>query len=724
MSQVIIVSNRLPVSVSKENGRLRFHSSIGGLATGLSSYVGKKNIWIGWPGIASDELSDKERQEVVDKLAEKNYRPVWLTKRQIEDFYNGYSNSVLWPAFHSLRRSKAEKPAWWKNYRAVNQKFAEAALNVAESASRVWVHDYQLLLVPEMVRHGRRDIASGFFLHIPFPPLKSFAAIPEHKKLLKGMLGADVIGFHTPDYVTGFLDAVQAGRLGEIDHGQVITDGHVVRVSDFPMGIDYEKYSSAGRNKAVREAYKKYAGRYKRQKVILAVDRLDPSKGLVERLQAYQLFLEKYPRAQGKVVFVMVAAPSRTDIPAYRNLAKRLKALTGEINKKFGTRRWQAIDYINSSLPFEEVAALFQLADVAFIAPLKDGMNLVAKEFVASAHKNGALILSETAGASGELKDALLVNPRQPEEVATALHKALTMRRRELRRRLKTMRRQLSGNTVQEWAKDFVGALHQPIPGTPTRTRSLRERQQTQLAWDYRKAGKRLLLLDYDGSLVPFAEDYQAANPPQSLIKTLSELSNDPSNDVVMISGRSPEDLDKWFGNLPISLVAEHGAAVKKTGNKRWQAIEKTDTKWKQLILPVLERYTALTPKSRIENKPHTLVWHYRASPPYYAQKYAVTIKRVLKSPLKKHRLQLMQGNKILEIKNPDISKGKAAQDWLKRDYNLIVSFGDDQTDEELFSVLPETAYSIKVGRGRTRARYRIADYRDVRKLLQRLARS
>jgi trehalose 6-phosphate synthase/phosphatase len=597
MSQVIIVSNRLPVTVKKENGRLRFESSLGGLATGLSSYVSnRRNIWIGWPGIASDELSEKQKQIIADRLAKKNCRPVWLTQKQIDDFYNGYSNSVLWPAFHTLQRSKSVKPRWWAAYRAVNQKFAEAVLNLSEGGSRIWVHDYQLMLVPGMLRQGRRDITSGFFLHIPFPALKTFTNLPEHKKLLRGLLGADVIGFHTPGYVNNFLDAVQASEAGEVDQNQVILDGRIVRVSDFPMGIDYAKYSAAGKSRAVKTALKKYAGRYKGRKLILAVDRLDPSKGLVERMEAYRLFLEKYPSTHGKVVFAMVAAPSRTDIPAYRNLARKLEALAKEVNESYGSAKWQPVDYIHESLPFEEVTALFQLADVAFIAPLKDGMNLVAKEFVAGARKNGALILSETAGASQELRDALIVNPRRPEELVDALHQALTMSRRELRRRLKRMRRQLASHTVQEWAKDFVTMLQQPVPGTPRRTRTLRPRLQNQLFKDYRQAAKRLMLLDYDGSLVPFAEDYEQADPPGQLIKTLGDLCGDPANDVVMVSGRPATDLDKWFGRLPISLVAEHGAAVRKAGRQTWQTIEKADTKWKQLILPVLERYTAETP--------------------------------------------------------------------------------------------------------------------------------
>ncbi len=727
MSQVIIVSNRLPISVKKDKGQLSFNPSIGGFAAPLASYVAdSKNQWIGWPGIASDELTDSEKEEVVTELAKHNCSPVFLSQRQVDDFYSGYSNTVLWPLFHSLyqRRSNAtaELDRWWRAYRHVNSEYAQAALTIAETGSRIWVHDYQLLLVPELLRKERSDVITGFFLHIPFPAAKTFSRLPEHRKLLKGMLGADVVGFHTPGYVTKFLENCRsAGLVLDDDSNMLVLPDHTVRVDHFPMGIDYEKYARANKSKVVKAAMRKYRQRYKGLRVIVAVDRLDPSKGLLERLEAYRIFLEVQPKMRGKIVFSMVAAPSRTEVSAYKNLAKRLDSLVGEINITYGTAKWQPIDYMNVSLPFEDVTALFRIADVAFIAPLRDGMNLVAKEFIASKHKSGVLILSQTAGAAHELPDAILVNPKRSEELVDALQQALTMRRRELRARLKRMQQGLATNTVQDWAHSFVEVLQQPVPGTPTITRTLQGKSEKSLFADYQRAKKRLLLLDYDGSLVPFTEDYHDAEPSKSLLNLLDRLSADSRNDVVLISGRSAEDLKRWFGKLPISLVAEHGAALKKDTNKSWQTIEKVDTRWKHLLKPVLERYTVLTPKARVEAKPHSLVWHYRGVPPYYAQKYTVIIKRVLKPTLKKYGLELLQGNKILEIKNPRINKGAAAQRWLQRDYSFILALGDDMTDEELFTALPNSAYSLKIGPGHTAARFRLASPKKVIDLLGKL---
>jgi trehalose 6-phosphate synthase/phosphatase len=725
MSQVIIVSNRLPVSVKKEDGKLVFYPSLGGLATGLSSYVDdRRNRWIGWPGIASDELTADDKQAIVDELAGHNCSPVFLSQRQIDDFYNGYSNTVLWPSFHNLTRRATDSETrvrWWRAYRSVNEQYAQAALNLTETGVRVWIHDYQLLLVPELLRNERSDIITGFFLHIPFPASKAFARLPEYKKLLRGMLGADVVGFHTPSYVANFLESSVAAGVADALGTELAIDDRAVRVADFPMGIDYEKYAAATKSKTVKEAVRRYRKRYKRLKVIVAVDRLDPTKGLVERLKAYATLLERHPRLRGKVVFSMVAAPSRTDIPAYRQLSKRLAALAGKINTTYGSPKWKPVDYMNVAQPFEEVTALFQIADVAFIAPLRDGMNLAAKEFVASKHKSGVLILSETAGAAEELQDALLVNPKRPETLVNALEQALKMRKRELRGRLRRMQQQLATNTVQEWAKGFVESLQQPVPGTPVIVRTLKGKLELALVNDWRQAKKRLLLLDYDGSLVPFTEDYKAAQPSKTLLQLLETLSADPSTDLVLISGRAAEDLQAWFGHLPVNLVAEHGAAVKKAGGKAWQAVEKVDTQWKKLLQPVLEKYAALTPGAIVEAKPHSLVWHYRAAAPYYAQKYAVILKRVLRPVLKKYGLELLQGNKVLEIKNPRIAKGAAAQRWLRRDYGFILAIGDDVTDEDLFSALPLPAYSIKIGRGRTAAQYRLPASKDAVNLLKKL---
>ncbi len=725
MSHVIIVSNRLPVSVKKEDGELVFSTSIGGLATGLSSYVSDgKSIWVGWPGIASEELTEEDKQYITLELAKQQCAPVFLKRKQIEEFYNGYSNSILWPVCHDLPLDPKDEPKeWWKAYRLVNRIFGDAVMSLARPDSTIWIHDYQLMLLPSILRSEQTGGHIGFFSHIPFPEVDAWSKIDEARQLLQGVLGADLVGFHTTIYSQNFIDACERLKIGDSEPEQVVYHGRIVKVTNFPIGIDYEKYAQAGKLRAVKKTIKLYKQRYGKRKIIVAVDRLEPSKGLVERLQAYRELLKRNPKLRGKIVMVMIAAASRMEIPAYARLKVDLEKLSKEINKTYGTPRWQPIDLITEPQGFEKVTALYQLADIAFITPLRDGMNLVAKEYVATNQKNGVLILSETAGAAEELQDAILVNPANPESVVLALQQAISMPKNELSYRLKRMKQEAADNTIHTWASGFVKTLQKPITATPLITRTLKGSLFDGLVTDYREAKKRLLLLDYDGSLVPFSEDYKNAQPPKSLMDLLQKLQADPRNEVVVVSGRTPYDLETWLGHLPISLVAEHGASIRKVGYNTWKTTTQRETQWKSVVTPLLRKYTDLTPKARLEIKSHSLVWHYRSSPPYYAQKYSVIIKRLLKPIVKTYGIKVFQGNKILEVKDPRTSKGGAIAHWLKKPHDFVLIIGDDLTDEDMFEVAPFEAYTIKVGGGRTSARYRVQTSKEAQHLLKQLKR-
>ncbi|HSX37113.1 MAG TPA: bifunctional alpha,alpha-trehalose-phosphate synthase (UDP-forming)/trehalose-phosphatase, partial [Patescibacteria group bacterium] len=684
MSQVIIVSNRLPVSVKKVDGVLEFSASVGGLATGLSSYVkNRKSKWIGWPGIASDGLTEDDKKAIIVELAKEHCYPVFLTTKQLDEYYNGYSNSMLWPLFHNLPMGKKPHENWWRAYRGVNKIFADAVLSLAHPEDTIWVHDYQLLLLPELLRVERPTGHIGFFLHIPFPGPQIFSTLNEGKKLLQGMLGANLLGFHTASYADNFLETCQQLADHTVLRDQIILADRVVRVTDFPMGIDYDKYARAARTREVKRAIKRYKQKYKGRKVIVAVDRLDPTKGLVERLQAYQEFLETNPRFHGKVVLAMVASPSRVELPEYQKLKKQIATQVRHINNSFGWPRWQPIDYMNVVHPFEEVAALYQVADIAFIAPLRDGMNLVAKEYVAAKRGRGVLILSETAGAAQELTEALLVDPARPNTVVAALTQAMKMPKRELKHRLKAMQRQLEGRTVHTWAGNFMKALETPIHVQPQLTRGLNPARQRELTAAYRLANKRLILLDYDGVLIPLAGNFKQAAPPQSVLRLLAKLAKDKANEIVVVSGRTQQDLDDWFGNTPVNLVAEHGAFIKDP-NGTWHRTRSHSTAWKRLIRPIMEKYAMRTPGAVIEEKANSLVWHYRQSPAYEAQKYTVVLRRVLRSIVRDYGLAVYSGNKILEVKDPRITKAETVQRWLKRSHDFVLAMGDDYTDEDM----------------------------------------
>jgi trehalose 6-phosphate synthase/phosphatase len=723
---LIIVSNRLPVSVKKVDGKLEFSASIGGLATGLSFYAGnRRNKWIGWPGIATEDLNDDEKQQIIKELKKSNCYPVFLSHKQIDKFYNGYSNSVLWPVFHELAPNKEAMAddSMWRAYKRVNEAFADVVLSLSGSGSTIWVHDYQLLILPAMLRKERPKDKIGFFLHIPFPGVKAFDTLAHGKQLLNGIIGSDLIGFHTKSYVSNFLENCQGLGFADPGANELVLPDRVVRVTDFPMGIDYGKYMRATKQRAIKREVFRLRNKYRGKKVILMFDRLDPTKGMVERLKAYQELLRQQPKLRGKVVLVMIAAPSRTEVAAYRNLKKKVEKLVQEIQDEFSTRRWQAIDYQYKAYPFETVSAYYQLADIAFIAPVRDGMNLMAKEYIASRSKqDGMLVLSETAGAAQELQEAIQVNPRKTSSLVDGLTEALNLPRKELKQRVGKMQDQLSEFTAQKWAGSFMENLKTvPTVGYGV-TRSLTDSRQREIREAYKYAQQRLLLLDYDGVLVSLKDNPYNAAPSQKVVRLLEKLGNQERTEVVVVSGRSKSDLTEWLGDLPINLVAEHGAFSRKVGRRRWQNARDFDATWCDEVLPILEYYTSKTPGAAVETKDAAIVWHYRQASPYYAQKHLVILKRLLARYARKYDLVVHQGNMILEIRKAGATKGHVVDTWMETQPGFVMAFGDDYTDEDMFEALPAWAYTVRVGRGRTGARFRVAKPSDVLALLEKLA--
>ncbi len=724
MGNLIIVSNRLPVGVKRVDGKLEFFPTVGGLATGLSSYAAKGNSkWIGWPGIAADDLSEQDKKLIARELKKYKCYPVHLTQKQLELYYNDYSNSVIWPLFHNMEVRHGNTAASWKAYQEVNTLFAEEIIALSQPGSTIWVHDYHLLLLPGLLRLERPTDHIGFFLHIPFPGPELFTPLKHASELAQGMLGADLVGFHTTSYAEAFLEDCRQLGLGIVEPRKVALPDRVVRVTNFPISIDYGKFARATKQRAVKRERRKMAWKYRGKKVIITVDRLDPTKGLAGRLEAYEKFLARNPALHKKVVLVMVAVPTRSDILEYKELKERVDKLVARINKKFGAATWEPVEYHYESWPFERLAALYQRADVAFIAPLRDGMNLVAKEYIASRPKHdGVLILSETAGAAEELKDAVLVNPAQPATLVNGLQQALSMPRGELKRRTRTMQRHLEEFTVQAWADSFMNNLQKPVTPRPILTKHLNATRTKEIVFTYHQTQKRLILLDYDGVLRPFMKDPSEARPSLQVLKLLKRLGSEPRNEVVIISGRSKTELQSWFGTLPVALAAEHGALFRRKGGTNWHKTAGLTSKaWRGEVLPILEYYADLTPGALVERKEWSLVWHYRAAGAYYAQKHLVALRRLLKPVAAQYDLVIKEGNKVFEIHPSIISKGRVAQEWLIHDHDFILCLGDDATDEDMFAVLPPEAYSVKVGRGPTKASLRAKDVDDVLSFLSKL---
>ncbi len=722
-----MIANRLPVTAEiRKNGRPSFRPSVGGLATGMSSLAGRyASVWLGYSGIPQNGTARHDAAAIEETLARKylSYE-VPLSQREIDLYYNGFSNKTLWPLFHYFPLMASFDEESWKCYVAVNNRFYERLQAIYEPGDIVWVHDYHLMLLPGIIRQKIPDAKIGFFLHIPFPSYEMFRLIPWRKELLYGLLGSDLIGFHTFGYVRHFLSSVQ--RVTGLEHSmcQMRIENRMVRCDTFPMGIDYQRYSEYMGNRKILEGIGEYRQSLAGKKMILSMDRLDQTKGIIERLNACERFLDKYREFHGKVQFLIVTVPSRTEIDTYISLRKRINELVGRINGKFNTLSWSPVQYMYRSLPFEMIMTLYHCADVCLVTPMRDGMNLVAKEYVASrVNDDGVLILSEMAGAAEELGEALVVNPNNIEDVADSIAAALAMPEVEQHRRMAIMKRRLRQYDVGHWASSFIGKLSDirksddPWEGKHLTGDSLKEMLDA-----FNRAGSRLILLDYDGTLISFAGRPDMAVPDDGLRALLGRLAADTRNHVALTSGRNFEFMERWFSTLPATLIAEHGAWFRLRGDV-WKTVSIMDTRWKNEIRPVLETYCGRTPGTFIEEKEFSLAWHYRRSDTELASMRVMELKGHLLHMIANHNLGILEENKVLEIKSLEINKGRVVNFILSAaHYDFILAMGDGTTDEDLFAVIPENGYTVKVGYVPTGAGYVVDGVQTVRRVLERLA--
>lgn len=722
MGKTIIVSNRLPVSLQHKNGKFEFKPSAGGLATGLGSiYKEGENIWIGWPG--NDVEDPEQRLEVTKELKKFKMAPVFLTKEDIELYYEGFSNETIWPAFHYFTQYINYEDTYWEAYHKVNREFSDAILELANADDTIWVHDYQLLLLPMMLREKLPDATIAFFQHIPFPSYEIIRMLPWRREILEGMVGSDLIGFHTYDDMRHFLSAV--GRILGLSNesGFIQADNRLVNVDAFPMGIDYDKFAKAAASKKTQNHVRRFKEMLGEQRLLLTIDRLDYSKGIPQRIKAFEELLEAHPEFHGKVSMIMVVVPSRAKVQSYKELKVEIDTLVGRINSKFSTLNWVPIHYFYRSFPFNELSAFYVLSDIALVTPLRDGMNLVCKEFVASkTDKKGVLILSEMAGASKELVDAILVNPNNLEGVKNAIMEALTMDEDEQELRISSMQQSLKKYDIFQWVKVFMDRLaHVKEKQKELQSKTMDENIMAEVADAFRNAKNPIVFLDYDGTLVGFKNRPQEAFPDPELKSLITELAK--KCQVVIISGRDKETLGKWFEGQKVDMIAEHGVWLKKQEQEEdWILYADVDDSWKDDIRQVMDYYVLRTPGAFIEEKHHSLVWHYRKVESGLGDLRMRELFSHLKYMAQGHNLQVLEGNMVLEIKRPDINKGRAAMAMMRGDkFDFVLALGDDWTDEDTFKAMPKNAYTIRVGYAYTQANYNIKNPKQVRVLLSKL---
>lgn len=730
--RLILVSNRLPFHLLEKGNKVTLKQSDGGLVTALTSYFEQESnrdaftekIWIG-----SADFPEKRWEKFIQQggaMESFIMRPIFIDPKVYSKYYNGFCNATLWPLFHYFLTYVVYDQESFENYERVNQLFADELLKIVEPDDTIWIHDYQLFLLPQLIREKMPNASIGFFLHIPFPSFELFRLLHRSwkEKIIRGLLGADLIGFHTHEYVQHFLKTVRMVTGHDHQYRTIAYENRSVKADLFPLGIDYEKFNGTSQTEEVVQKREVIIRNFAHKKILFSVDRLDYTKGVTHRLAGFERFLELHPEWLEKVVFILVVVPSRQIISKYNERRKLIEELVGSINGKYSTLSWQPVIYRYSHLPFDELCALYSAADVGLITPLRDGMNLVAKEYVAScAEHRGVLILSELAGAAFELGEALLVNPLDNDELAKAIGEALAMPPEEQKRKLDLMQRRLIDYDVNNWMNDFLNQLaeikdHQQLESNKQITSSKRE----ELIHAFQNAQSRTLLLDYDGTLVEFAKHPKEAVPDKKLLKLLATLGDDPRTHITIVSGRDAEILNNWFQGLPVSLVAEHGAAIKHL-NDEWVHQYEHDQSWKAVVRPTLEMFSRRCPGSFIEEKNHTLAWHYRNVDLELGFTRSRELLDNLLHLVRSVHLQVIDGNKVIEVRVAGFDKGIAARKLLEEDESdFVIAIGDDKTDEDMFRALADRGITIKVGPGHSIAQYSLSKPQEVISFLNELA--
>ncbi|GAA4442725.1 bifunctional alpha,alpha-trehalose-phosphate synthase (UDP-forming)/trehalose-phosphatase [Ravibacter arvi] len=726
--KLIIAAYRLPFKIVYQNNHRELFQNSGGLVSAVLSLSTQKNYPfsgnISWVG--HSENTALELQELTHEAGPIDAIPVTIPAEINALYYEGFCNDLIWPLFHYFPSEANFDKTYFEAYQAANQLFADKIAEITEPGDTIWIHDYQLMGLPALLREKFPGNTIAFFFHIPFPSFEIFRLLPVswRKYLIDGILGADLIGFHTNDYVRYFLGTVQRlypqyeQRLHYLNLGN-----RLVEIDAFPISIDFNKFDDAYQQPEVvkiRTEIKQHIP----HKIIFSVDRLDYSKGLLHRLIGYELFLENNPGWRGKVTFLMVVVPSRDTIGQYQQMKTETDMLVGKINARFGEINWQPVIYQYRSLPFEELAAMYSASDVALITPVRDGMNLVCKEYVASRHDNrGVLILSEMAGAAAELSEAILINPTDNDDTANAIQRALEMHPDEQEGRMKALRQRLRIYDIDTWTNDFFAQLssleteQERLKHTYLKGKTMRDIKEK-----YANAASRIIFLDFDGTLVPIERNPQEVRLSEDMAEILRRMV--AGNTVVIVSGRDRRFLEREIGRLPVYIVAEHGALVRDIDTRLWTPVYDSMDDWKGAIRPIMDLFVARCPGAFVEEKETSLAWHFRVvADKQYAQRRANELSWQLHNFLHPElNLQIINGNKVIEVKKTHYNKGTAALSFLEnKPYDFILAMGDDTTDEDMFEALPETAYTIKIGEDLSAARTHLPSQKDVLPFLKSL---
>ena len=716
-AQMVVVANRLPFDIEKlADGSTKARQAPGGLVTALAPILSRRSgAWIGWPGSPDTTVEPT----TTDGLS---LHPVTLSAQEVDRYYEGFSNETLWPLYHDAVVESNFHRDWWESYQKVNARFAEAAAELSAPGATVWVHDYQLQLVPQLLRRLRPDVRIGFFLHIPFPPVELFMRLPWRTQIIQGLLGADLIGFQLPGGARNFSRLAKSLAGANTTGGSIEYDGRTVRAAAYPISIDSAEQSALAATPRIHDAAKRLREDLGRpSKIILGVDRLDYTKGIDVRLRAFGELLAEGDPAVENAVMVQIATPSRERLGSYKRMREAIEQQVGSLNGDYGKIGHPAVHYLHQSLPREELAAFYVAADVMTVTPLRDGMNLVAKEYVACrVDGGGVLLLSEFTGAAKELRAGLLVNPYDTDGVKDGLRAALTMPPVEARRRMRSLRRQVLTHDVDRWAAAFLSALEHTRDYLSDAMARLPSEVTAALA-EISETERLLVATDFDGCLAPIVDDPATAKPLPESMEAIRSLAVTPGTVVAVVSGRALASLEELLGPIErVHLVGSHGAETSAEDREDLSVLTPEDSKRLGRLRLELQQITAEYRDAQLELKPTGIAVHLRGMRP--ADAAAVT-RQIEENPATWPGVHLLRGKMVLELTVVTTNKGRALKALMKAHHcTATVFIGDDVTDENAFGVLTGSDLGIKVGPGRTAADVRIADPNRVADVLRVLA--
>jgi len=715
--RIVVASNRLPFSIRRTSRGLEVEPSPGGLVSAMDPVLrARGGTWIGWPGI---ELRRDESLPVPERPYD--VEPVHLNQEELSRYYTGFSNGTLWPLLHSMPDRARFERANFESYEAVNDRFADALLRRAEGAGLLWIHDYHLMLAARRVRAGLAPGTSlAFFLHVPFPPYDIFRLLPWDRELLRSLLACDLIAFHVRGYAQNFLDCVERGLGARVDPASMRVEygDHTTRVIALPIGIEFGAFDSLAREATVRT-------NAERERIVLGVDRLDYTKGIPQRMRAFERLLELHPEYRERVALLQIAVPSRSEVAEYRELKSEIDELVGAINGRFATAGWSPIRYLYRSFDRPRLAGLYRDAEVALVTPLRDGMNLVAKEWVACQVEDpGVLILSRLAGAAETMREALHVNPFDIDGTAEEIHRALAMPQEERGLRIAALRRRERRDDVHAWTQAFVEAAAEASEALP----SIGDLEFERWLADFLKSYRLALFLDYDGTLSPLSSHPDEATLSDSMREALASCAGRDDIDLSIVSGRSLDGIRKVVAEPELTYAGNHGLEIRAPDlapfvhedlvHYRGRAEELADA------LDQIASDGAWT-----ERKGPTLTFHYRG----VAEALRPRLIAVAHKIVREAGYQLRDAHCAVEARPPiGWDKGRAVLHILRERYGpawsesvRVIYVGDDQTDEDAFRFLSGLATTFRVGSpdSPTAASRRLSGVDAVESLLRWLAR-